>query len=76
MSSVTDPVPLSIDDDTNTQGGADTRASTDRHQTRPAATTFDVEDAAAVGAVPQTGQERLYMTGWRLYVLTFASVQF
>lgn len=54
--------------DTNHHGSADTPPI------QPSVVPFDVEDAAATAAAPDSGPERLYMTGWRLYVLTFASV--
>lgn len=83
MSSVRDPKPLPGDGDASTRvgprttvqhGDTSTRASADRPQLQPLTAQFDVEDTAAVAAVPDSGPERLYMTGWRLYVLTFASV--
>lgn len=59
---------------TNVQHEDTNYGSADTPPTQPSVVPFDVEDAAAAATVPDSGPERLYMTGWRLYVLTFASV--
>ncbi|KAB5513119.1 drug resistance transporter EmrB/QacA subfamily [Coniochaeta sp. 2T2.1] len=49
------------------------RASADRAPDVPSVIPLDIEDIAATAtATTDPAPERLYMTGWRLYVLTFA----